>query len=349
MFERTRRERKGAGSSVPRAPLDAQRAPRCAKRGRAGGAAAILARGSVSSPPPPPPRRLLLVCNPISGGGRGRVVGPALAAALRARGCEAECYETRCAGDAASRARAAGGEDWDALVAIGGDGTVNEVLNGMPDPTRPLGVLPVGTANVLACELRLPRKVEAAADVLAAGATRSLAVGRCGDRRFLLFCGVGVDGAVVQRLHERRTGTLGKHKWAGPILHTLWHWPRFALRVTLADGEVIEGLSSVLVTRVRNYGGVLQLPPECSCDSGALHVLCFRTRARLAWLLHGVHGVLRRLRGSRNLLVRTTTALTIDGEAPFQVDGDFGGASPVRIGLEPSCARVLAPETTRAR
>jgi diacylglycerol kinase family enzyme len=296
-----------------------------------------------SPPPPPPPRRLLLICNPISGGGRGRVLGPALAAALQARGCAAECHHTTAAGDAAARARAAGSEPWDALVAIGGDGTVNEVLNGMPDPSRPLGVLPVGTANVLACELRLPRGVDAAADVLAAGATRALAIGRCGERRFLLFCGVGVDGAVVRRLHARRTGTLGKHRWAGPILHTLWHWPRFSLRATFADGEVLEDLSSVLVTRVRNYGGVLSLPAECRADSGALHVLCFRARARLAWLLHGVHGVCRRMRAGRNLLVRTTASVRVDGEAPFQLDGDYGGTSPVAIGIEPRCARVLAP------
>ncbi len=289
------------------------------------------------------PRRLLLICNPISGGGRGRVLAPQLAAALRARGVDAEIHATTAAGDARARAERAGGEPWDGVVALGGDGTVNEVLNGMPDPARALGVFPVGTANVLAAELGLPRRIDAAADVLAAGAVRSLAIGRCGARRFLLFCGIGVDGAVVKRLHERRTGTLGKHKWAGPVLHTLWHWPRFTLRATFAGGEVLDGLSSVLVTRVRNYGGVLRLVPGISCDSGALHVLCFRTRARVAWLLHGVRGVCRSLRASDKLLVRTTTSLRVDGDAPFQVDGDYGGDSPVEIGLLPQCANVFAP------
>jgi diacylglycerol kinase (ATP) len=293
----------------------------------------------------PSPRRLLLIANPISGGGRGKVLGPALAAALRARGHVAECHLTTSAGDGLVRARAAGSEPWDALVAIGGDGTVNELLNGMPDPSRPLGVLPIGTANVLALELGLPHKVEPAADVLAAGHTRELAIGRCGERRFLLFCGAGVDGAVVQRLSHVRSGTLGKHKWLAPILHTLWHWPQFSLRATFADGEVLDGLSSVLVTRVRGYGGVLQLPPEVSVDSGLLHVLCFRQRARVSWLWLGARGICRQLRTGGKLQLRTTAAVRIGGDAPFQIDGDFGGPCPTAIDLLPQQARLLVPAT----
>ncbi len=284
----------------------------------------------------------MLIANPISGGGRGRQLAPQLASALRERGVHAEFHLTTAAGDGALQARAAGSEPWDGLVAIGGDGTVNEVLNGMPDPTRPLGVLPVGTANVLAMELGLPRKVEACADLLARGATRPLAIGRCGERRFLLFVGVGIDGAVVHRLSQVRTGTLGKHKWLGPILHTAWHWPRYALRATFADGEVLDDLSSVLVTRVRNYGGVVLLPKSVDAASGLLHVLCFRSRSRTAWLWQGLRGMCGRMQAGPNLLVRTATSLRIDGEAPFQIDGDHGGMAPVQVDLLPQAANVFA-------
>ena len=296
---------------------------------------------------PTVPKRLLLVCNPIAGGGKGRVRGPELAAALRTRGVHAECWFTGARGDAEARARQAGGEPWDGLVALGGDGTVNEVLNGMPDLRRPLGFFPLGTANVLACELGLPGRVDRAADVLVAGHTRPLAVGRAAGRRFLLFCGVGVDGAVVRRLSEVRNGTLGKRKWADPILQTLWRWPQFTLRATLADGEVLDGLSSVLVTRVRDYGGVLKLPPEVSPDSGVLHVLAFRQRSRLAWLWLGLRGVTRTLRGGGDLQVRATTAVRIDGDAPYQLDGDLGGAAPVDVALEPQPVLILAPAPRR--
>jgi diacylglycerol kinase family enzyme len=284
-----------------------------------------------------------LICNPISGGGRSRTLGPALASALQGRGVAAEVFFTAAGGDARARAQRAGAEAWDGLVCVGGDGTVNEVLNGMPDPTRALGVLPVGTANVLAAELRLPRLPEAAAAVIAAGHRRALAIGRCEGRRFLLFCGVGLDGAVVQRLSAVRTGTLGKHKWLGPILHTVRRWPRYELSATLADGTRLPGLASVLVTRVRNYGGVLRLTPGIDAEDGRLHVLCFRQRGRLAWLWLGARAFCGLLRAGRGLEVHATTAVRIDGPAPFQIDGDFGGTSPVQIDLLPQPARLWAP------
>jgi hypothetical protein len=120
-----------------------------------------------------------------------------------ARHCRITACMPRCSSAAApaTSARAhAGEEPWDALVAVGGDGTVNEVLSGMPDPARPLAMLPVGTANVLA-SVRLPRAPAALAALIARGRTRLHALGVANGRRFLLFCGAGVDGAVVERLH----------------------------------------------------------------------------------------------------------------------------------------------------
>lgn len=302
-----------------------------------------MPRHVVNGSPMSSPRRLLVIANPISGGGRSKVLVPELCAALRARGLVAEPYFTTCAGDATARARAAGPEPWDGLVACGGDGTVNEVLNGMPDPTRPLAMLPVGTANVLAAELRLPRRPADLAALLAAGTTRELAIGTANGRRFLLFCGAGLDGAVVQRCSETRTGTLGKLKWLPPILHTVRRWPQFSLRATFADGRVLDGLSAVLVTRVRNYGGVLQLPRGIDAGDGRLHALCFRTRSRLGWAWQGLRGVLRCMREGPHLTVVPTTGLRIDGEAPFQIDGDHGGSTPVELGLLPQRATLYAP------
>jgi diacylglycerol kinase family enzyme len=207
--------------------------------------------------------------------------------------------------------------------------------------------LPVGTANVLATELRLPRRPDAVAAMLAAGHRRPLAIGRVDGRRFLLFCGAGVDGAVVRRLAEVRTGTLGKHRWLAPILHTVRHWPQFELTATFADGSRLEGLSSVLVTRSRNYGGVVRLTPDVDIGDGMLHVLCFRHRSRMAWIWQGVRALCGRMREGRDLTVRQTTAVRIEGLAPFQVDGDFGGMSPVQVDLLPEPVQLFVPGPRR--
>ncbi|MEC8253371.1 MAG: diacylglycerol kinase family protein [Planctomycetota bacterium] len=293
-----------------------------------------------------PPRRVLLIANPISGGGRGRELAPRLAAALRSRGVEAEVYLTCAGGDAAARAAAAGPEPWDGLIALGGDGTVNEVLNGMPDPSRPLGVLPVGTANVLALELALPRDVDDAAAVIARGHLHELAIGTCGDRRFLLFVGAGIDGAIVKRVSDRRTGTLGKHKWIAPLLHTAWRWPLPQLEVTCDDGVTLTDVSSVLITRVATYGGIMRLP-DADRDSGELHVLAFHIRSRWSWLYHGLRATLGRLRPGRHLTIRRAKVVRVSGEAPFQIDGDYGGKSPVEVSLLPTRARLYAPPQHR--
>jgi diacylglycerol kinase (ATP) len=202
---------------------------------------------------------------------------------------------------------------------------------------------------VLAIELGLPWSPEAAAEVLAAGRMRPLAVGTAAAadalaaRRFLLFCGAGLDGAIVHRLAAVRTGTLGKRKWAGPILHAIRHWPRFALRAELDGGEVLDGLGSVLVTRVRNYGGVMRLTPDVDPSDGLLHVLGFRMHTRRAFAWQCLRGLTLGLRAGRDLLVRTTTGLRVTGSAPLQVDGDAGGTAPVDVGLLPARARVFAP------
>ncbi len=292
------------------------------------------------------PRRVLLIANPISGGGRGRAGAPALAAALRARGVEAEVHRTNAAGDAERRAATAAGEAWDALVALGGDGTVNEVLNGMADLDVPLGVLPVGTANVLALELGLPRDVDAAAAVIAQGRAHPLAVGISGGRRFLLFVGVGVDGAIVKRMSEVRTGTLSKLKWLGPLLHVVRRWPQPRLRVSCDGGAPLDDVHTVLVTRVRNYGGILYLP-DAHRDSGELHVLAFHMRSRLRWLYHGLRATLGLLRAGRHLTILRAREVRIEGAAPCQLDGDYAGESPLQISLEAAAVRVLAPEAAR--
>lgn len=289
------------------------------------------------------PHRILILANPIAGGGRARALAPTLQQELQRRGLDAELYFTSCAGDGGAQAATAAARGFTAIAVLGGDGTVNEVLNGLPDFRLPLAALPLGTANVLAMELRLPRRPAALAELIAQDRRRRLAIASAGDRRFLLFCGAGLDGAAVHQLAAVRSGTLGKHKWFGPILHVVRHWPRHQLRAEFADGEVLDGLNSVLVTRVRNYGGLFQLTPGIDAADGQLHALCFRQRSRLAYLWLGVLALCRLLRPSPRLQVRTTTSVRITGSAPCQLDGDPSGTSPVEIRLLGAELELFAP------
>ncbi|HKY94843.1 MAG TPA: diacylglycerol kinase family protein, partial [Kiloniellales bacterium] len=153
------------------------------------------------------PRRLLVVFNPTAGARRRRRLDRFLRA-VAAAGAEVTLCETTAAGDAHAFALAAREDDYDALVVAGGDGTINEAINGLLQrlpgaPALPLGVLPLGTANVLACELGLPLTPERAAAVILAGQRRLVSLGEANGRAFALMVGVGFDAAVVAGISPR--------------------------------------------------------------------------------------------------------------------------------------------------
>ena len=292
-------------------------------------------------------KRFLILANPIAGGGRARQRAPQLQQELQKLGCAAEVCFSKATGDLRRRAAEVDPEDFDAIVSVGGDGTLNEVLNGLPDPTLPLCPMGMGTANVLSKELGLPRQPEQLAGILAGGRTLSAAIGLCNKQRFLLFASAGMDASIVQRLDQLRTGTLGKLGWARPILHTLWRWPLGRFTVRVGDREFGD-VTSAVATRVRIYGGLLQLPGPIHITDGQLHVLLFRQRSRWQYLCAALRGMRRRLRIDRDVEFVAATELEIRGEAkaPYQVDGDLAGEltpdRPLRISLLPQAARLFA-------
>ena len=254
-------------------------------------------------------RRFLLIANPIAGGGRGKTAAPRLRDALVARGCDVELYFTTQGGDGAARARTVTPGDYTGVVVVGGDGTLNEVLNGLPDPRVHLGILAVGTANVMAMELDLPRQPDELARVLVAGRTQPAAIGLVGERRFLLFVSSGIDARVVQRVDEVRTGTQGKLKYVPPILHVGREWQLPRLRVFTTEGEIDGEFTTVVVTRVQGYAGVMKLPGSIHLGDHKLHVIGFRQRSRWQYLRAFTRGIFHRLREGRDVFHASTTSV----------------------------------------
>ncbi len=290
-------------------------------------------------------KRFLILANPIAGGGRARHLAPRLAEELARRGARTEVCFSQAAGDLAREAARVCTNEFDAVVSVGGDGTLNEVLNGLPDPSLPLCAMAVGTSNVLATELHLPRRPDELAGILVRGHTLKAAIGLCEGRRFLLFVSAGVDATIVERVASVRTGTLGKLGWVCPILNTARHWPNPRLSVRVG-GRELGDVTTALVSRVRNYGGILKLPASVDVTDGHLHVLLFRQRSRSQYLRAALRGMSGRLRPGRDLELLVSNEVEIRGHAPYQVDGDLGGTlphpRPLRIGLSPESARLFA-------
>ena len=331
----------------------------------------------------------LVIGNPIAGGGRGERGIAALERALRARGLAVETFLTRNGGDARRRA----GElapDVQGIAVVGGDGTINEVLNGLADPSRLLlAQLPLGTANILAHELRLPRSAAGVAEAIRRGRVQRMDMGviagageegrrekgegrrENGDarvspdapapasrlpspfsplrappppRRFLLVASAGFDAMVTRDLLEHRRGALGYKGYVRPILRTLRHYRDPALSVSLDGGPPLPAALAV-VSKVRNYGGLLAVTDRAACDSGHLDVCLFprvtpRTLARYMWAAWR-----GRVSALPEVTYRTATRVRLDAVVPtaVQVDGDYYGTTPVELTLQPAAVGVVVP------
>jgi len=287
-------------------------------------------------------KRGLIVRNPAA---RGAPAVERLREAMAGvAGWELSLRATAGPGDATRLAREAAAAGLDAVVASGGDGTVNEVANGLAGSATALAVVRGGTANVWAKEAGIPRQPVDALRLLAEGEVRAVDLGRAGERYFLLMAGAGFDGAIIRELSggvKRRFGA------ASYILGGL----RLALRYRASDAELsadAETLSTKLYWLVlgntRSYGGVLNLTHMAKADDGRLELLVLQRGGvlRLGWL--AIWALLKRHQRRAHVLHRSVTSVDLRTPGlPVQVDGEYLGVTPMRLEVVPGALRVIVP------
>jgi diacylglycerol kinase (ATP) len=297
------------------------------------------------------PRRILVIFNPAAGREPrckrrlGRVV-----AELERRGCLVVVRGTCAVGDAERLAREAD-PAFDLIVAAGGDGTVNEVVNGLVAVPRPMAVLPLGTANVLANEIGLPRNPRQLARVIADGAPRPIWPGRAGDRLFVAMTGVGFDAAVLATLDPSLKRRIGKLAFAWAILLCLYHYRRSEFVVSTAGGA--HRVASAIVTKGRLYAGRFVIAPDARLDDPLLHIVLFQRAGRLAVLRYlgaMMLGALNRLRDV-SIVTARRVSVTAGEPAPagppvVETDGEIGGRLPLVIEIAERPLLLVRPCVT---
>ncbi|HXX94662.1 MAG TPA: diacylglycerol kinase family protein [Planctomycetota bacterium] len=301
-----------------------------------------------------------IISNPFSGGGRARGVAAAVIERLRARGCRVELAETEHAGDARTRAAETAG--FAAVGCVGGDGTVNEVLNGLPEKAPPpLAAVPCGTANVLAKELGLPRDPEGLARMIAEGREIpwDLGVEHRSGRRFLLFASAGYDAHVVHLFHATRRKPLQIWSYAlyNMWLYIVWGFKSIReytvpqIRVDLDGRTLATDATWVQISNIRSYGGPLVFTPHAMPDDGAFEVMIQKAPRkrdvfRMFWaaILNFLFGVTYRMHDVTFHTARRVRLASANGSpVPIQVDGDPGGHTPADFEVLPGGVRILAP------
>jgi diacylglycerol kinase (ATP) len=291
-----------------------------------------------------PPRRALLVVNPISGRGRGERLAGEMARGLEHRGVAAEVLLTRARGDAQRLLREAGPADL--VVAVGGDGTLGEVLQGLPSPATPVGILPCGTANVLAHALSLPDDPEGALEGILGGRIQSLDVGRIGERYSHLVVGVGFDARAVQEVEARRRGPITKGIYVGAVLRTLRRYRPVPLRVWIDGRELEHTAGMVWIANTPRYADFVRLARGTRLDDRRWEVYLFPTGRPSELLGAGIRGLVLRLPGGP-ITMRHARSVRVESSepVPYQVDGDLAGTTPLEFELLPEPFRLVVPRS----
>ncbi|MEX2454240.1 MAG: diacylglycerol kinase family protein, partial [Rhodospirillaceae bacterium] len=228
-------------------------------------------------------RRITIVFNPVAGARRHRRL-ERLVTALDADGWHVAVVGTNGPGDATVLAAQAVRAGVDAIAAAGGDGTINEVVRGMHGSGVPLGIVPMGTANVLAAEFGLSRRPSEIASVFARGTVRRLHLPQVNGVPFLLMVGAGFDGRVVAMVTPPLKRRYGKAAFAGQGLRAL------AATVTSPLAIETDGVGHTadwaVVTNVSRYGGPYRIAPGANPGDASLTAVLFRSGLRAAMVGH---------------------------------------------------------------
>ncbi|HEY0183758.1 MAG TPA: diacylglycerol kinase family protein [Rhodopila sp.] len=287
---------------------------------------------------------MVIVFNPVAGRRRAHLLWRVLDV-LIANGVRLDLAETHRAGHAEALARDAVRRGERMVVAAGGDGTIAEVANGLMGSGVRLGVIPLGTANVLAHELELPFAPKSVAAALAFGRTRTLwpgqANGRDGARLFVQMLGVGFDAHVVHNLPFPLKKVFGKGAYVMQSMRELvrYRFPAILVRIDDVETET----ASIIISKGRLYGGRFSLAPEAAPGEPGFSVVLFDRSGPPAAMMYGAAlplNLLSHAPGVRHIRARRIDFLQNEA-VPAQTDGDSAGCAPLWVSDAPGPIQVV--------
>lgn len=306
-------------------------------------------------------RNISLIYNPVAGRYPSEMLAGRAANIFESYGWQVDIQTTQDADHLSQLARQAAEDDKDAIIVVGGDGSLNKSLPGLVGTETALGILPAGTANVWAQELGLPRlswkrrdAIEESAHRLARSHVRKIDVGLCNDKHFLLWAGIGLDAFVVHRIEPRAQWQkrFTVVRYAADVVWSASRWQGINLHLTLDDKSIDGNFMLAEISNIRLYaGGLATLSPQSQVDDGLMELWLFDGQnlediLQQAWSLWtGKHVKSDRVRcfPFRKIKLESTSPIYI------QMDGDPEvGGEEVSIQVLPGKLKALIPERTPA-
>jgi YegS/Rv2252/BmrU family lipid kinase len=297
--------------------------------------------------------KTVFLVNPAAENGAAGRRWPELAHEAASLGLQGETRFSERPGHLTELAREAAA-DADLLVAVGGDGTVNEVVNGIAGLDVELALIPRGTGGDFVRTFGIPRKLDRAVEVALRGRTRAIDLGRgryrswAGedeDSYFANIASAGMSGAIAKRTNETSKALGGKVSYAWATVAVFSRWRSDEVRVRVDGTEQAGRMHDVIVANGRYLGGGMKMVPEAEPDDGLLDVLLIGDLTKRDLLLtmpktyrgkHLPHPKATLLRG-------TTVEIDAPEPLPVELDGEQPGTTPVRFEIVPRALRLRVP------
>jgi len=236
------------------------------------------------------------------------------------------------------------------VLACGGDGTLNEVANGLAGTETALGTLPGGTSNIWARETGISRKPVEAARLMATGERRLIDLGKAGDRYFMLFAGIGVDAQVTRNVSLNMKRRVGAAAYGVAAIREAMRWRSRPMTVRLDGVEQRLDVLMAFAGNTRLYAGLTRITPDAIVDDGLLDVVIYQGSGRLDIAMH-LARTLRQSHGrARKVLTQRVKRMEFDCDDPLpvQMDGDpVSSDCPREIVVAPRALWVVVPAGLR--
>jgi YegS/Rv2252/BmrU family lipid kinase len=267
---------------------------------------------------------------------------------LREKGFDTKILLTEKSNDATRLAEEAVRARPYAIIAAGGDGTINEVINGMVRSAVPLAILPLGTTNVLAKELGIPEELTRALDAAVSRPARAVSLGKIGwnldtdsesSRYFCLMAGIGFDGKAVHDVNEAIKKKSGKAAYILSGIKNFLYYAPNQLFYNI-DGKEYTGFSSI-TGKAGKYGGNFKITPDADLSTPTLYTCIFQGNKRRDLLRYVFKVIAGSLFDERDIVYLQSTIVEVLGTAHIQIDGDYLGVTPAKITVEKDALRII--------
>lgn len=296
-------------------------------------------------------KKIILIGNPIAGGGALKKIKKAVGI-LEERGYYVQLMLTSKKGDAELFAKKINSELQSLnsellVIAAGGDGTYNEVANGLVYSDIPIAILPLGTTSVLAKEIGIPSNIEKALDIAVNGTIQTIHIGRItlkdNTRYFLLMAGIGFDGEAVYGVNEKIKKYSGKGAYVLSGLKAFFKYnPEPILIKAYSENEKKELQGYVaIICKASCYGGNYKITPDARLTDQYFYVFVTHSRGRFDLLKYIAGIITERHLAFKDISYLKASEIVVEGNAHIQIDGDYLGAAPAKIEIMPYALKLV--------